>query len=541
MGSRFGTVCLTLGIGTLALFLVTTAEARTINVPGNNGKSIQDAVDKADPGDKILVHGRRYPFFENVVVATNRLTIAGVDRNGHEAVVDGTSRDGNTHDETFDIDADNVTVKNLRSVHGNAIECDGDGCSFENLIVNMSDQSGDCIEIDGRRGSVVGSRLFGCDTSSVDIDGNRYLIKGNRMVHGDSRCVEADGNNGRIINNVIRICEDGEGINVDGDDNLVADNFVKSVDNTGIEVDGDGNAITDNRVANTDDSNGMDVDGNRVVVSRNVIVNANGGSGCLEVDGIGAQVKSNVILDCNYRGIDVEGENMKVIDNVARNVGADDGIQVDCQNETGGEPEADACKRAVVSGNTTRNSGDDDESFSISDSDTDGGMLVKGNRSFDGFEEGFDLDLDNARIVGNVSRRDGAEGSESGFQICGKANKIIENRAINSGEDGIQISSCGNRNLLKRNFAKFANLDGIHVEGGGKAVLRGNKAVRNLGDGIENDGTDTKVIGNTSSGNRKKSDCTNDGTIAAKKGNRCEDGSNFNEPGNINRVPRNRR
>jgi hypothetical protein len=54
-------------------------------------------------------------------------------------------------------------------------------------------------------------------------------------------------------------------------------------------------------------------------------------------------------------------------------------------------------------------------------------------------------------------------------------------------------------------------------------------AKKNGADGIENDGTNTDLTNNTSSGNRL--DCANDGTLDVVSGNNCADGSNFVESG----------
>ena len=514
--SRRGLVALMIfGAAAFSFALAASAEARTINVPGANDKTIQQAENRADPGDTIAIRGRRFAYNENVVVDTNRLTFVGRNRNGQGARVDGTGVHGNQHDLVFDINANGVALKNLRLLHGNGVDCDGDRCKFIDLIVNMSDQGGDCLEIDGRKAVVKRSRLEGCDDNAIDIDGNRFLIDRNQILHGDNNCIEIEGNNGRIDElNEIRICEDGNAVDLDGDGNLIRNNFGKSTDNQVFEIDGKRNRVINNRAANSD-----------------------GSSGCIDIDGIGSKVKRNVTHSCSY-GYEISGENPKVIKNYALNTNEDDGIDVQCRDQSGGAPEASACKRAVVKNNTNWNSGDDDDGFVISDSSTDGGMLIKDNISRNSYESGYDIDVDQSTITGNVSRRDGAEGNEPGYEICGARNKIVGNAAYNSGEDGIQVESCGNRNKIKGNLAKYANLDGIHLEGSSNAVIRGNWAISNLGDGIENDGDDTDIIANTSRDNRRGADCTNDGTIDVKRNNRCADGSNFKEPGNINRVPR---
>src|SRR5688572_28981227 len=165
-GMKVGLVALVLG--GLALVGSSTASAATIKVNPQNGRTIQQGVDLADPGDTVAVTAKRKAYFENVVVTTPRITIRGIKRKGRPVVVDGTSFDGDTDGLTFDIDANRVTLANLSSRHGNAIDCTGDNCAFRRIQASMSDQTfADCIEIDGNAGSVRKSNFIGCDDGSV--------------------------------------------------------------------------------------------------------------------------------------------------------------------------------------------------------------------------------------------------------------------------------------------------------------------------------------------------------------------------------------
>ena len=164
-------------------------------------------------------------------------------------------------------------------------------------------------------------------------------------------------------------------------------------------------------------------------------------------------------------------------------------------------------------------------------------MTIRANRSENNNDGGFEIDVAEALIADNSSRFDGAEGNEAGFEIDGDDNRIEGNRTFATGDDGLIVFG-GNR--IIGNIARRSNIDGIGVDAGSTdTLLRSNQALGNFGDGIENDGDDTDLVKNRASGNRV--DCVNDGTVDLKQGNKCADGSNFNEPGTVDRPAHRRR
>lgn len=481
------------------------ASAATITVPGDR-PTIQGAVDAASPGDTILVKARKRRYFENVVVTTDRLEIVGDPRRGMLPIVDGTSRVGDLDNLIFDIDANEVTLRRLALRNGFGVDCTGQSCGFAAVNVRMSDQSGDCIEIIGGQGRVERSRFRGCDDNVIDILGDRMKVLNNVMRAGDNRCLDLDGDLARIVGNRIYNCEDGDGIELNGNGSEISRNLVKNTDNESIDVDGDSNLIKDNRALNASDDQCYEIDGNRPRVVRN--------------------------RSTACEGFEIDGENMLVVGNSSVLTNDDEGFDIGCQDNPAGADLADICARAEITNNVARDNGDDDEGFEISDfSGSDGGLLIRDNLSVDNNDGGFDIDVDNSRIDGNLSKRDGAEGNEPGLEIDGDNNTIVGNRGIASGEHGLEVD--GDNNRVRRNVARLANTDGIYVEGGIGNLLKLNRAFINNGEGIENDGNATRLIRNEAAGNRR--DCANDGTIAVKRRNRCADGSNFNEPGTLER------
>jgi len=504
---------LSAGIAVVAVIgvlgLAASASADTINVPGRDGKSIQQAVNRADPGDRIRIEARNRRYFENVVVTTNRLRIVGVPNRNGLPVIDGTNRAGTIDAPVFDIDANRVSLGRVSAQHGFGIDCTGKACHIANVQVRMSDQGfNDCIEIDGVLGRVAGSTFRGCDRSAIDIAGNRGRVVNNEIRQVDSDCVVVAGDRAVVTNNDVQNCEDADGIRVIGNEANVLTNSVQNTDDNAFEVTGRANFVGDN------DATGIESD-------------------CFNVDGKQARVVGNFAAACDG-GWEVSGENMFVANNFGVFLGDDDGFDVDCFDQPGGQPPARACHRTAVLQNRADGNNNDDEGFDVFiAAGTGGGAEIIGNDSANNNDGGFSIFAVNARIANNRSSFDGAEGNEPGIEIRGARNIVIGNRAVASGEHGIDIDS-GNGHNVRRNVSRLANVDGIHVSSGAGTTLKQNRAIDNAGDGIENDGVQTRVIGNKSHGNRK--DCTNDGTIAAKRRNRCEDGSDFNEPGGLDRA-----
>ena len=519
----------------LAVFAA-PASAETLRVPAQFD-TIQEAVDAAQPGDEITVKDRQRRYNENVVVTTNRLEIRGVEG---RPVVDGFDF-MNTSKPSFDIDANRVTLRRIDAYHGGGIDCTGKRCKIDNVKVRGL-VNGDCVTADGPLARVTDSRFVACGDNAVELDGSFGRILRNDAAMIDSDCYQTDGDEMRFVGNSSRKCEDGEGLDHSGDNAEIKRNAVYRTDNDAYEVNGNRNVIARNFATENDqfcfevDGNdvgfvrnvgdtcddGTDVDGNRARVLRNTL--AQSADDCLEVLGDDVRVEENRLDGC-FKGLEVRGENPRVIDNRIDRVHTDDGIDLSCFDDGSG---GSACRDGVLAGNRVLTGGDDDETINVDVSSDLDGFVIRDNLAKGGLGDGFEISMSDGRIEGNRARFNGSE-EEPGFQLFGSSNKIIGNVAFHSGGEGFQLSN-GNGNVFRGNLARGNHQDGLFISGGiGGTVLVRNEALNNLGDGIENDGNNTVVRRNVSRSNGKV-DCANDGTIAERQGNRCGDGSNFNEP-----------
>lgn len=107
LASILATAVLVFSLGATASCGSDSGSGRVISVPGD-AASIQEAVDRAESGDLVLIEAGTY--HESVVVSTPRITIRGVDRN--EVVLDGRYELPNG----FEVTSDGVAVENL-TVH----------------------------------------------------------------------------------------------------------------------------------------------------------------------------------------------------------------------------------------------------------------------------------------------------------------------------------------------------------------------------------------------------------------------------------------
>jgi hypothetical protein len=468
-----------------ALGAASPAAADTVQVPGDFPK-IQQAVDAASPGDVIAVAKKLNK--ENVVVNTQRLTIKGVAKG---VTVDALAG-GNGF--AFDVNAADVAVRNLLVKHGDGIDCTADGCTFSRLRFG-GDSEFDCIRIIGNGGTVTDSRLVACGDNAVEIQGTRATVLGNSIRLIDNECIFVVGNRARIRGNVAGRCEDSEAIDYEGNDATIADNELHNVEGDVIDLAGD-----------------------RIQALGNAM--ANGANACLRLAGNEALIKGNRGRACR-QGFKITGENPRVIANrMVETVGDSEGIDVDCTI---------ACGDGVVRNNLAADTVDDDDGFDVTVAAGTGSFEVVGNVARNNADMGFDLKIPAGVVRDNLAVANGFE-REDAFSILGDGARVLDNRALGNGGDGIALGSTSM--IVRSNLARGNHLDGFQIDGIGLALTE-NDAIDNFGDGIDNDGLLTELRRNVARGNQV--DCANSlaGTIAVKQRNRCADGSNFNVPGQV--------
>lgn len=501
---------LVLGAGVLAP--APPAEAATRTVPTSPGcVTINDCIITSSGIDTIRIQPGTY--FQNVVIPPGKdgLTIQGIgglrNRSCERVIVDaGQSGIG------IGVGSTNVTLECLLVQHGNTgVEVDADGLRLRRVTtVGQRDDDSDCssgnpaagdgINVVGNGFTIERSEARGTDCDGIVADGDGGVILNSRASNTAGICIGLLGDGGRIEGNTAKRC--------------LGDTF-----GVGIGADGDDNALLENRVEDVD-RDCIVVGGNRARIERNV------GIGC---GGVG------FVTDF---GIAVSGDNPLVLDNrIDSALGRSILVQCGPGVVTGA---LGACSAGRVEGNRASGSRTS-QGFVLllnAPGTVSTGFQVRNNTAQGNIEAGFLLLINGAIITGNTATRNGTQDREGGFRISGDGNTVENNVARENKDDGFTIRGDGNtyrsnrsEGNLEDGFQVIPDLDGLGSEDN---LLDGNTAQNNRGEGIENDGTLTDLTNNTSSGNRQ--DCAGDGTEDVVSGNTCADGTDFDDPGQIERA-----
>jgi hypothetical protein len=312
------------------------ARAGDIRVPGDF-KNLQQALDAAAPGDRILLEPRTYRGSYHV-----ETTVAIVGEPGTRIRARRTSRRHAGTRSALTVQADLASVEGVTFVDG-TLDVVGDGCTVTDCDVAIRVGTGSYavgINIDGNDATVTGGNvtvsgrramwsqgivvqgddaaitgtavLGGPETGGILIVGNDAVVEDNSVtLPGGAGGIAMSGQDGVLSGNVLEgtdISVTGNGISltgnsvtgvpagrpsfmIDGDSNLLTGNGTSFGGDTGFVVWGDGNRLEGNTVADNGFTwNGVDSGHGFVVRGDGNLLVDNEADGCL---GDGFRVVSN--------------------------------------------------------------------------------------------------------------------------------------------------------------------------------------------------------------------------------------------------------
>ncbi len=440
--------------------LAAGAVAETIKVPGDFN-TIQEAVDNAQPGDKILISKGIYS--EKVNAAVPGLQFVG--KKG--AIWDGTPN-GN-EGVCLSANADNVQIKGITFRAGDGlVEIDGNGaiiekCEFESSIACAIDITGDDAVIKK-------CDFFGTD-GGVSVSGNDTLVEKCDFLMMIDRCVDINGDRAVVVKCDVRVCENGPALDVDGNDALVERNEVLFTGGESIFVIGDGGTINKNECRGS-------------------------GFGSINYEGNGSTITGNKVAECGEFGIFVFGDDHTIDKNNVRSMLLE-GIEAFGAGIVITNNKIDEVMRGVAG-------------IHLNDNGTAGGGRIEGNKVNDVVEAGILVMSDNVDLFGNRVTNCGAE-NQASILMTGDGNEARDNAVTNGGDDGFRVT--GDNNVLADNVVKRCAKDGYDIAGGTGNGILDCDAFDCLAEGLDNSGSDTSVIGGKFAGSRI--DVANDGTFAS--------------------------
>jgi parallel beta-helix repeat protein len=514
--------------------------ARIWKVP-NDCPTIQECVNRADPGDVIKVKGRG-PFEECITISTKNLKLHGI-RSGKKkkrpTII------------AYDCGGPAITIRtgvtgvhivgfNIRLSKNEGVLCEGDNDDTvvkECFVVSNFDVG---LRLRGNGMKVQSCKILGNRLGGIDVEGNNNTISMNRCIGSDAYGIKVTGNNNQVYknraqrNNIAGITLSGEANEVkdnlvtanSGDGivftgstgNRVEGNVVRSNDGTAIKfpadsnfndiiknklrsctdygiliVSGEYNAIDKNSI-NSFGNDGIRVLGSNKAIRRNTVSSIYNGKG-ISVEGDINYITQNEVMDCSDTGILYAGDGSILSSNTVQSCIIDvdaNAIAVGGNDNLISHNKCTEISSHVIDirGNRNTVSGNSSSlSFAAA------GINVVGNKNIIGKDPAH-----RTKTSGNFSE----DNNLDGIRVMGDKNCISHNTSVYNGhfaEHGIDVDGMGN--VINENVASANMGDGINVYGDFNMISY-NTTSENGIDGIDVDG-DT--------GDRSKTDTSHGGNV----------------------------
>jgi len=421
-----------------ALLLSHLAGAEKIVV--GPGDRIQDAIDKAMPGDVIEVQSGTYYEILNV---HKMLTLLGVDSGGGRPVIDASGM-------------------------GSAVTLSEDGIRFEGFVVTNSSNSKKPMESKGFYEIVPEGIDPELAFAGILVDGSKNCtVEDNTAILNDVGILLWKADDNTIINNIAREnTYAGIALSEHCRNNTILSNTaVKSIPGDGIRVSGSNNAFVDNNASENAFYGIMLWESPNNIVQANTAQN-NGYSGLWLMDSSGNSVKENNFSHNNESGISIwDASNDSLISENDLYSNSRYGIYI-----------KSSFNNSILSNDAMAN----DHSgigLHMSSENTVTANNVAYNPSGIVLWDGSDDNL--------ISNNSVSESENYGIQLTdASSNTIAKNQVCRNGHGGIGLYSSSDDNKIEGNNASYNVGNGIDLDDCRNNVVRRNRADYNEWGGI---------------------------------------------------------
>ena len=445
MDKRYGTLVICAAI--LVLCFVGTASATTWSVDGSGGDAdftgIQDAINKASDGDKIIVHSGVY--YENVVVGKS-VTLKGI---GHPVV------DANNSGSAITLTADGITLQGFNATNP--------GCSWSG-----SDTG---IKVNSRNNTITGNNVSNNDKGIALWSCNNNTITGNNASNNIFGIALFDSSNNTITGNNVSN-NNWYGIHIySSSNNTITGNNASNNGWNGIRLDYSSiNTITGNNVSNNDKGIFLDRNSSNNIITGNNVSNNSIGGIRLDDSSNNNTITGNVFVNdglsvySSYQNTvednTVNGKPLVYLEDVS-----------DYKVEDAGQVILVNCRNITVENLDLTNT-----CVSIALLNTENSK-ISNNKVCNNNWDGIYLYFSNNNIItgNNVSNND------DGIRLSSSSsnNTITGNNVCNNSGDGIDLWHSSNNNIITGNNVSN-NDEGIYLKRSSSNKIVLNNFVNNI-------------------------------------------------------------
>lgn len=465
---RVGTSLVVGFIGLLGI-----ADGAVITVPSPGINTIQDGIDASSSGDVIRVKAGLYE--ETVTIGVNQggITLVGVGK-----VILDARPFAIANGPGLEVLGSGVTVKNI------TIRCavTGAGGDGDGLFVDANDFNGSKIVVQH------------CEDDGIHVIGADVVLTDCRVEAVMGHGIHAESALGLVLKKC-RIRGTGSGgIDAAGNDVRISGCTTSGTNDDAIVVSG-ANARIEKCRTEDSGSSGIEVDGSNAVIEHCRLLRTFGN--VLLLDGNSGSIRKCTVVGTFGSAISATGIDVTIQSNTLRDVrnGIEIGAVID----------------AIVTANRVVNS--NGRAVRVQNSSN---VQVTENRFTGLLFGGIKFETSTLCVASdNVLKSGCLSTGVAVIDLAANGSVAFRNRIDGGTRDGIRVSADDVE--VGDNIVRNCGEDGIDVDSGDACFIDGNVVLGCVGEGIENNGTNTTITNNVMKKNR--TDLANDGTLDDVLGN----------------------